>query len=939
MSDSTAEISLRAMLNTYLQNQGSAADLAMLNEKALGLASAMDLSLPSNRVVAVATELAKSHASKLNLGARVTASDFSPWLNERKTTVDMPRSDAYEDLLTQRGWGHGVIRALGKQTDDLVELMGDPTASGAWTRIGLAIGEVQSGKTATYIGALNKALDFGYQIIVVIGGHTEDLRRQTQERLDSDLIGNDTSYSDSLTAAVDTRIGVGKIIPEIATNAMTTVRADFSVKTLRSTGVKLGQGNPTVFVVKKNATVLNSLAKYLQSSQSGGPHTAPLAIIDDESDWASVNTSAKEGDRTAVNKAILSLLDSSTRATYLGITATPFANILIDDDPSTKDLFPKDYIVALESPSNYSGVERYFPTTGSKSEHIRTDIEDFHYLLPQKHKQYAPVTELAESLKTAILTFYLATAIRYKRQSSQPPSSMMVNVSRFNVVQKKFSVLIDEHVESINNQISASMVWFKSPSSPRPPIVTELELVLSQQLPSVEFTLSDLGTELRQVAQDIHVDLVNGLTMKERNDRLSQKSRKQLADWKSRPVIFVGGNILARGLTLDGLVVSYFTRRASAADTLLQMGRWFGYRPGYEDLTRVWMDEDVVEHFVYVSEISRDLRTSVADMRDLNLTPRDFGLRIRMHPEAFLITAANKQRAGIKQTHEGMFSYRGRAFETHVLPAEESANRHNQEITHDLAKTLHTLHGAADDTLANGSAYWRGVPHDTIQKYLSRFNLNKQLPVSRVLGIGDSLPAGIASIGNDRGWTVGFMAGEGGPVPYLDGATLPVLKSLTASIRNNVSLASGSSDLALSRRRVATDTGIANSLTPDERAKALERRRLPGGHSESAPLSQRDAITFGLTQPLLLIYCVAVAEDLDISHPESEMVRGRERLRSIGPAPALVLATPTLTPAEQDLDLQSDGTSFGVKYVVNSVYARLELGIGIETDDDEGESA
>lgn len=937
MSDSPAEMSLRAMLNSYLQNEGSDADLAMLNERALRLAEAMDIALPSNRVIAISTELAKSHASKLNLGARVTASDFSPWLEERKTTADLKRSDAYDALLMQRGWGHEVVRALGKQTDDLVELMGDPAATGAWTRIGLAIGEVQSGKTATYIGALNKALDYGYQIVVVIGGHTEDLRRQTQERLDSDLIGVDTSYLDTATTSVDNRLGIGRIIPETKTHAMTTVRNDFGVTTRRSTVMALGSGSPTVFVVKKNAQLLNNLAAYLKSTQSGGPHTAPLAIIDDESDWASVNTSAKEGERTAVNKAILSLLEASTRATYLGITATPFANILIADDPSTKDLFPKDYIVALESPSNYSGVDHYFPTTGRESEHIYTDIKDFHSLLPQKHKQFAPVTELADSLKTAIQTFYLATAVRYKRENAQSPSSMMVNVSRFNLVQEKFSLLIKSYAESINNQINAAMLWFKDPSSAKPPIVAELEDVLSTKLPSVEFDLAALGDELAQVARDIHVDLVNGLTMKERTKMLSQKSRRHLADWKQRPVIFVGGNILARGLTLDGLVVSYFTRRASAADTLLQMGRWFGYRPGYEDLTRIWMDEDVVEHFEYVSEISRELRNSVSDMRDLNLTPRDFGLRIKLHPESFLITAANKQRSGVKQSHEGMFSYRGRAFETHVLPSDKDLIHSNQEAARDLARTLHRHRGAGPDVLTNGSVYWRGVDHEAVQTFLSHFTLNHKLPVSGVFGIGGSLPSGIASIGHERGWTVGFMSGDGGSISYLSDTELPELTDVTASIRNNVSLTSGSSDLAFSRRRIATDTGIANSLTDEERKKAIANRRLPEGQSKHSPLSQRDAITYGLSQPLLLIYSVAVADDLDISHPSPEIVRGREVLRSLGPAPALVMATPTLTLEEQELDRESGGRHFGVKYVVNSVYARLELGIDIDGDEDEGD--
>lgn len=199
-------------------------------------------------------------------------------------------------------------------------------------------------------------------------------------------------------------------------------------------------------------------------------------------------------------------------------------------------------------------------------------------------------------MKDAILAFFLATAERYRRDGAQSPSSMMVNVSRFNAVQEKFSILIEDYVESVGEAILASAGYFGERSDATPRIIRELQRVANAQFASQNLDVRDLGPELQKVAEDIHIDLVNGLTMKDRNDRLATFTRKSLAEWKQRPAIYVGGNVLARGLTLDGLVVSYFTRRAGAADTLLQMGRWFGHRPGYDDLTRVWMDREVIDH-------------------------------------------------------------------------------------------------------------------------------------------------------------------------------------------------------------------------------------------------------------------------------------------------------------------------------------------------------
>lgn len=948
MNESTQEEALRKVLSNLLAGSDDP-DLTNLNEMALKyneLNASMGLYIQPNRVVRIATEVAEAHKSKLQLGPTVrNEATFDPWLKDRKSEVETKRGDAYDQLLIERGWGRNVVRTLSRQTDTIVELMGDPRIEGTWRRKGLVIGEVQSGKTATYIGVLNKALDFGYQIVVVIGGHTEDLRRQTQERLDSDLIGDDTSYlNEEATKLRDTKIGIGKINSDIGTTALTSARFDFNLRTAQSTTVNLATGNPTVFVVKKNASVLKSLAKYIRSTAAGGVHNVPMAVIDDESDWASVNTSAKDKERTAVNKAIIDLLAVSQKSSYMGITATPFANILIADDKEARDLFPRDYIMALESPSSYRGVDYYFPPDGEESANIISDIDDFHNLLPQKHKKDANVVGLAQSLQEAILAFYLASAERYRREGAQPPSSMMVNVSRFNDVQKRFSILIERFTDKINDEIFASQSYFSGELSEPTRIVTNLQRIAHKRFSEQDLDIKSLGPELLTVAEDIHTDLVNGLTMKARNERLATLTRKGLADWRRRPAIFVGGNVLARGLTLDGLVVSYFTRRAGAADTLLQMGRWFGHRPGYDDLTRVWMDREVIDHFSYVAGVSQDLRSSVAEMRDLDLTPKEFGLKIRLHPESsFLVTAANKQRAGVKHDAPGVYSYRGKAFETHTVPSDHERTEENRRSVITLLTKL-SKEVSPEKHPTSRNLYWRSVPHEYVADFLSNFKLNKNLPTSKVFGIEGVLPHGITTIGGDQGWTVGLMSGRGSSsVKFLCDSNLPFATDVRASYRNNVELSDDQRDLKLSRRRLATASNIVASLSEQERADALAARRDLDTENDSGPsdgLSQSEVLRHGLKQPMLLIYTVSTDPKLHADSNEPlpfETEQGRSRLKELGEVPALVMATPGLSKQETIEDFESEGTKYGVKYVVNSVYARLELGLGDWDDEDEDE--
>lgn len=293
------------------------------------------------------------------------------------------RTQEHEDFYWQRYkkylkekkmWGIEVVNRLNKTTDDIMDDLGNPKDhTRPFQRRGLLLGDVQSGKTATYTAVCNKAADAGYRVIIVLAGMMENLRIQTQERLDTEFVGSESKYTLDKKAGNEiknTPVGVG-MIPPLDPNkriaCFTSVTTDFNKATLRALGLSLRTLNGTaLFVVKKNKSVLNNLHRWLveNNADETGLIDLPMLLIDDEADNASVNTNAEEKDPTAINKAIRNVLNCFKQASYIGITATPFANIFInpetEEDEATRDLFPKDFLTVLPTPELYIGADKIF---------------------------------------------------------------------------------------------------------------------------------------------------------------------------------------------------------------------------------------------------------------------------------------------------------------------------------------------------------------------------------------------------------------------------------------------------------------------------------------------------------------------------------------------------------------------------------------------------
>lgn len=924
-------------LNRWVQKKGDeSVDFDELRKRGRLFCDVYDIELSEKDFTDTLTDVLENIQVVLHSGSDVVAKSFQPWFQAWQQEHPAPRWERYSRyLLEEKGWGPEVIRGFDQETSQLIDLAGDPRADGDWRRRGLAIGEVQSGKTANYIGVLNKALDAGYKLIIVIGGHTNDLRRQTQERVDSDLLGFDTAYLQSAdaigwAARSTANIGVGRIDNTIPIpHRLTSVTGDFNKSNKSTQGVTIGQ-EPAVAVIKKHAGTennpgtLNNLAAFLRQQAPDGRLDIPMLVIDDESDWASVNTKDEEN-VAAVNDAIRNLLNSSRKSSYLAFTATPFANVLINSEEKD-DLFPEDYIRALPSPSNYLGAEKYHSPRARADypDRIQTDVEDMLQLLPFGHKGAHRIDDVPRSLRRSIYAFFLGTAVRRLRDGVAKPASMMVNVSSFNNVQESVFDQVDHFVKATANTLKAELGAGLPSESSR---ISAMREVLDEVYPDLQGDVEweDLERPLREVANDIHSTLVNGTTTKEAEKYIASLSRDEQREHKNRPVVQVGGNVLSRGLTLEGLQVSYFVRRAAAADTLLQMGRWFGYRPKYEDLVRVWMDESVVELFDYAREISDELRASIGEMKRLNLTPENFGLRIRMHPETFRITAANKQRHAevVREV-----SVHGSVFPSVNLSADDGQRSANERAARRLANRLSDEYAEHCDRGIDNA--WRMIPAGVVREFFAGFAASAADPFLGPQRSGapaqilDALGAAV----NGDSWDVKFVSGSG-KLPVVLGSGTSNL-SVRPSVRNSMQLMDAGT-IVLGNRRLSSANDLLNAIPRESRVRVEKtfKRQVsgPGYQGSKNNISESFVARVGLERPTLLVYFLIKEEGAEGDDDEQSSMRSDVFDR---PLCAVSVAFPAL----KDGDSMSGAGDRGTRFIANTVYQQALRSYEEQGDDD-----
>ncbi len=676
---------------------------------------------------------------------------YQAWLPGRKSDVDWRFWNRYRLFIAGK-FPPRVVEEMDSVTDEVLGYLENPDRVGAWRRHGLVVGHVQSGKTANYTGLICKAADAGYKVIVVLAGIHNSLRSQTQIRLDEGFLGYARPFDGS--TAHGTPVGVGLIDPSVIADTVTTRddRGDFSAPKAQGFQIHAG-GNVLLFVVKKNASVLKNLltwaelnAKTTTASGRRVVSDVPLLVIDDEADQASIDTNHQvfdehgcpdpDHDPKPINKLIRSVLQRFEKAAYIGYTATPFANVFIhhrgETDKLGPDLFPKHFIVNLAASTDYFGPAKVFgfaesmlPTHGTVPSRLRF-ISDAEEWSPPSHKsslvpRYRGKDGLPPSLQKAIRSFILSSAARRARGQERTHKSMLVHVTRFTDVQRIVHRQVHRFVEELRNR------WRSRSTTAGETVLEDFrtmwqhDFVATSRAHGGNVPSWDLvEPHIWPILEVVKVNLINAKA----SDALiyQEHSRDGLH------VIAIGGDKLSRGLTLEGLSVSFFLRASRMYDTLMQMGRWFGYRPGYEDLCRLYLSEELSNWYTHIVEASEELRAEFDRMVLENGTPEDYGFRVRTHP---VLAITGKLRPGLREITTSLSAT---PFEPTILREDRVLENWDSTLAFlGSISAAPTVGFQADDSGAEerrgswpGSVLWRDVPGSRVLEFLRRYSFADQ---------------------------------------------------------------------------------------------------------------------------------------------------------------------------------------------------------------------
>lgn len=737
---------------------------------------------------------------------------FSHWIGKTTTLHDNAGHVDWLNAARKHGWQYWrryrdylesklsdqVVEGLDIATNSILELLEDPKRTDSWDRRGLVVGHVQSGKTSNYSGLICKAADAGYKIIIVLAGTHNNLRSQTQMRLEESFLG----YETTIDRDPGMPIGVAEFGEDLKTNSATTraQNGDFNKAIAKHFDGISPEERPWLFVVKKQKTVLTALLNWIRTRVADSSDAndgrklvtkLPLIMIDDEADNASVDTGEQrvkedgtldeEHQPKTINSLIRQVLHSFTRKAYIGYTATPFANIFIHHKSSTHkegpDLFPRSFIINLAAPSNYIGPAQMFGKITEEGRigglSLSRNIAD-HYdektdsgWMPPKHNTshiptYNGQETIPTSLRNAIYSFVLACATRTLRGQGDKHSSMLIHVTRYVDVQNNVREQVEESMRRMRQRITRRIdadklleelhkLWVEdflpthaqvaelSPDTEKPPAMPDWHQILE---------------ELPDTLNDIDVRSING-TAKDALDYATPGAALK--------VIAIGGDKLARGLTLEGLCVSYFVRTTKMYDTLMQMGRWFGYRSGYLDLCRLYTSADLVKWFGHIADASEELREEFDFMAEAKLTPEQYGLKVMSH-EVLTVTSPLKMR----NSHTLSLSYSGTRPQTILFHRDAKVQKQNLDATDALISSLGPgwLDGPryardGDPDSWPGARLWQDVDVSKVLSFLGSYSTHPNATSAKAVVLSDFITK-MVETGQLNKWNVALLCGGKG---------------------------------------------------------------------------------------------------------------------------------------------------------------------------------
>ncbi|WP_406739929.1 Z1 domain-containing protein [Streptomyces atratus] len=695
---------------------------------------------------------------------------------------------AIVELLRKDGWPEEpAIKSLDDSSSRVVSLLNHPKEKSFATR-GLVVGYVQSGKTTNFTSVMAKAADRGYKLFIVLAGVHNGLRRQTQARLVQQLVEPNPSLWSQLTGL------------------------DHDFTPHENPASYFGKNNKThvLCVVKKNATVLRKLAKWLDKA-SDYLADCPALIIDDEADQATVATKS-------INPLILNIMSSLPRSAYVGYTASPFANLLID--PSAENLYPKDFVVNLPKPEGHFGTEVLFgryALDGDDPEDVDDGYDMIRSVPDEDVSAVRPGTRvdvdgfepvITDTLRRSVEYFWMVTAARRVRGVGNPHNTMLIHTSVKTTVHSSFR----RPLEYLRKHAARSLTDTRFLSRLRDLWDEEAARVLAEDFGETKVPFDKLAPELAGVLNSCRIIMDNSTS----EDRL---------DYENGPVvaIAVGGNTLSRGLTLEGLSVSYFVRAVSAYDTLLQMGRWFGFRNGYADLPRIWMTDELAEWFRHLATVETEMRRDI----DVYLTeaesPLTFAVRLRTHP-ALRVTAAAKMRDAVTAAS----SYGGKRVQTHFFHTNADWLRGNIDAANALIAASVTNASQVDEGLAAGRYVFRDVPHDIVTEFLSTYQFHEKSQENNADLVTGYIRKRVAA-GSLRRWNVAIV---GTPRGKGDDFSFTPIVTVGRVNRARLDLSNPDPDFAdiktlMSRRDAAVDLAGDTAKLTEKEITVERQKQLP----------------------------------------------------------------------------------------------------------------
>lgn len=620
----------------------------------------------------------------------------------------------------------GAVEAVDESTEAIVAAMAEPRVEHD-RRLGLVVGNVQSGKTANYSGVIAKALDQNYKLVIVLSGIHNNLRRQTQIRLERDL---------------------GVADNPSAWHGLTSPEADFGTTAKRNASSIISNNARILAVVKKNKNRLENLLEFLRALDPDVARRTPILIIDDESDQATPDSSPKgKEEASTISRLMRELWAEVVNGTYIGYTATPFANVFMDPSAEAAELYPSNFIHVMPTPDAYFGAARLFGLDGDLAA-VEVEAHDvLRYIPDVELDALRPAgrdalfdAEVTPALADAIRWFIVAAAVRRVRGQHEKHSTMLIHTTHnvdphFDLRDAVVDFLAPRRARARDGDVQEFYATFHEEIDRAPELLTGN---------SQEATWPRVEQEILSVMRNLRVSVDNG--------QADASERLDYRDEDPQTVIVIGGGTLSRGLTLEGLFVSFFTRSSNAYDTLLQMGRWFGYRSGYEDLQRIWLSSGLDEDYRFLAQVEYELRQDIDRLIRSGQAPSQIAVRVRQHPGRLQITNPNK----MKHAHEVEVDFEGYPMQTYVFDVgSEETLESNRQAARCLIDRISDRVAQGQRADAGGSRVFTGVPVEEVERFFQDFSVHSHF--------GDSFAAAVAWSATklpEKPWNVVLASGS-----------------------------------------------------------------------------------------------------------------------------------------------------------------------------------